>query len=214
MEASQSQSIPDLLVAHLSRDLVLGVAEALDAGAAMAFPPVEDMDVGHRSSALGQLRHFLMNERFAEALAVAGASPSQIRGNEVVVGKKGIFRIARFNIAKGPWYNARRSQTRRSLAEANRAIEQLVLPDLFAPPEPITTATVFFVAVFSGKLSESPERPLSLEIAVPDREMKTWLFRETINTFVSRYNSNPSSSQEDRAHPVLKTKRTKKDQGE
>ncbi|WP_224248030.1 hypothetical protein [Hyalangium gracile] len=227
MEAGKALEIPDLLVAHLPRELVLSVADALEDGAGMAYPAVQKVDVRHRSSALGQMRHFFMNERFAEALAVADASPSDLRGNEVVVGTKGIFRLSRFNISKGPWYNARRSLSRRALAEANRAIEQIVRPSLpLWPPEPITAATAFFVGVFSGNLRVSPEKPLDVVLAVPDHSMRTWLFQESVSTFVSRYTIEPSSGieasspnasssgQEDKAHPVLKKKQTKKEQGE
>jgi hypothetical protein len=210
MDCSQLLSIPDVLMANLPRELLLAVDEALDVGAQRAFPQVQRMNEGHLSTVLGQMRHFHMNETFAEALELAGASPSKIRGNEVVVGRAGIIRLARFNIAQGPWYNARRSLTRRVLSEANRAIEALVQPGLFGPAEPITEATVFFVGVFSGSVKHSPDRPVSIEIAVPDSNMKRWLFRQRISEFVCRYN--PTAVQEDLAVPVLKA--MKKDQEE
>jgi hypothetical protein len=213
MNCSSPSAIADLLMANLPRELLLAVEDALDVGARRAFPAAQGMHKGHLSTVLGQMRHFHMNETFAEALEVGGASPSQIRGNAVVVGRAGIIRLGRFNIAEGPWNNARRSITRRVMSEANRAIEPLVQPELFNSIEPITTATAFFVGVFSGSLKHSPDQPVSIEIAVPDSKMKSWLFRERLSEFVSRYNA--TATQEDLAVPVLKTNvaQPKKDQG-
>lgn len=201
----QTPSIPQLLVANLPRELVLAVGDALDVGAQRAYPAARGMDEGHLTSVLGQMRHFHMNETFVEALTLANAEPTPLRGNRVVVGRSGLFRLARFNISEGPWYNARRSQTRRAMALANEAIEGLVHPDLFEPTKPILTGTMFFVSVFSGSIKNSPERPLSIHIAVPDREMRNWLFREPISEFLCRYNDVAVESQQDLAVPVLKT---------
>ncbi|WNG53590.1 alpha/beta hydrolase [Archangium gephyra] len=209
MDLSQPSSIPDLLVANLPRGLVLSVEEALEVGARRAFPVAEDMHKGHRPTVLGQMRHFHMNETFAEALEVSGACPSPLKGNDVVVGRAGILLLGRFNISDGPWYNARRSRSRRVMSKANRAIEHLVhLPLLFEPIPPITAATVFFVGVFNGSMKDSPDRPVSIDIAVPDGEMKSWLFREPVSQFVQRYNA--AEPQQDLAVPVLKASTAQK----
>jgi hypothetical protein len=211
-------SVVELLLANLSRDLVLRIEEGLEAGAQRAIPVAQGMHQGHRSTVRGQMRHFCMNEGFAEALELGGAFPSRIKGNELVVGHSGILRLARFNItADGPWYNARRSVARMALSEANKVVEALVHPDLFEPPRPVSTATVFFVGVFSKSLTLSLDRPVSVQIAVPAPGMRNWLFRETISDFVSRYNAAAAAAaaevQPDLAHPVLKSKVARKNEG-
>jgi hypothetical protein len=44
---------------------------------------------------------------------------------------------------------------------------------------------------------------LSVQIAVPDREMRGWLFREPVSAFVQRYEQKPGA-QDDLAKPKLK----------
>lgn len=111
--------------------------------------------------------------------------------------------LARFNIQEGFWINGRRSQTRRQMSLANEAIEPLVQPSLFAPQLAPPDAVAFFVGCFSGSLSVSPHRPVSIQIAVPDRSMKGWLFKEPLHEFVQRYDA-PVPAQEDLARPSLK----------
>lgn len=123
MHSSWLRSIP--------RELVLGVEDALNAGAARAHTAAKGMDEGHLPHVVGQLRHFNMNEAFYRALAVAEATPTAIQGNGLVTGRTGVFTLARFNIPEGFWINGRRSQTRRQTAFANKAIEPLVQPELF-----------------------------------------------------------------------------------
>lgn len=197
-------TIPLLLVKHLSRDLVLNVEELLEAGAKRAFDKAKGMDDGHLPNVVGTLRHFDMNEGFAAALSAADASPTPLKGNKLVVGAAGIFRLARMNVRQGPWYNARRSTQRRELAELNAAMEQLVSPGLFESKRPITEASVFFVGIFSSSLKDG-EKPLDIELAVPDRNMSGWLFRESVSLFVQRYNH--VTKQPDIAVPQLKVQK-------
>lgn len=102
--------------------------------------------------------------------------------------------------------NARRSKQRLIMAEANKAIEPLVIRDIFSsePIVPPATASVFFVGIFSPIVKQA-ERPLSIEIAVPDKDMKGWLFHEPIDLFVRRYVK--QAAQEDKALPTLKVKK-------
>lgn len=196
-------TIPELLVSSLPIDLVTSIEEGLPVGAQRAYASARDMEEGHLPTIVGHLRHFHMNETFHRALAINQANPSPLCGNKVVVGRAGIFSLARFNIHEGYWTNYRRSLTRKQLSEANRSIEPLVQPELFSSYTPATKATVFFVAVFAGSLRVSPEAPTSIQIAVPDSQMKSWLFREPISSFLERY-SQVQDVQRDLAVPRLK----------
>lgn len=196
-------SIPDLLVRNVPRETLMGIEEALVAGAQRAYASAGGMHDGHLPHVVGQLRHFHMNESFHRALEVCEAAPSPIRGNGIVTGRTGVFTLARFNIPDGFWINGRRSHTRRQMSMANRAIEPLVQPELFEQYVPPSDAVAFFVACFSGSLKYQPEAPVSIQIAVPDRHMRGWLFREPLNAFVQRYEGKPAG-QDDLAVPKLK----------
>ncbi|MFA7606545.1 MAG: hypothetical protein WCY08_08195 [Rhodocyclaceae bacterium] len=203
MTEPTQETIPDLLVRNVPREVVLGVEEALVVGAQRAYVGGRGMDDGHLPHVVGQLRHFHMNEAFQRALAAADASPSPIRGNGIVTGRTGVFTLARFNIPEGFWTNGRRSHTRRQMSMANMAIEPLVQPELFREYQPPSEAVAFFVACFSGSLHNQPESPASIQIAVPDRHMHGWLFREPLDTYIKRYDQK-LVSQHDLAVPKLK----------
>lgn len=203
MTSYVKDSINDLLVRNIPRDLVMGIEEALAAGAQRAFASAKGMENGHLPHVVGQMRHFHMNESFQRALAVGDASPTPIRGNSIVTGRTGVFTLARFNIPEGFWINGRRSHMRRQMSAANKAIEPLVQPELFSSYVPPTDAVAFFVSCFSGSLRVRPESPLSIQIAVPDRYMKGWLFKEPLDAFIRRYETKPVA-QDDTATPKLK----------
>lgn len=207
MKADSDERIAAILLKNLPRDTCMAVREALTAGAARAMRKAAATAEGHRSSVLGQLRHFEMNESFHSALEAANAKPTALVGNRIVTGRAGLVRLARFNIASGLWVNARRSATRLQLARANVAIEQLVQPELFAEPPPVHEAVVFFAAIFSGSIHHSPEGPLAIEIAVPNRDMTSWIFREPVERFVERFDfgtATDDAPQPDNARPRLR----------
>jgi hypothetical protein len=199
----QFDSIPELLKANIARELILSVEDAFAVGARRAYSAAQGMDEGHLPHVVGQLRHFHLNETFQQTLSTNHASPSPIKGSGIVTGRAGIFTLARFNSRDALWNSARRSQTRRQMALANRAIEPLVQPELFFPYTPPTDAVVFFVACFAGSLSIQPDSPVSIQLAVPDRHLQKWLFRESLETFIQRYDAS-SAIQDDFAHPKLK----------
>lgn len=203
MNQPPKESIPDLLLRNVPRALVLAVEEALGVGAQRAHAASKGMHEGHLPHVVGQLRHFHMNEVFHRALAVGEASPTAIRGNGIVSGRSGVFTLARFNIPDGLWINGRRSHTRRQMALANKAIEPLVQPELFDQYTTPSDAVAFFVACFSGSLHIQPESPVSIQIAVPDRDMRGWLFKESLSDFLKRYEKAPAV-QDDLAKPKLK----------
>lgn len=203
MSSSIHESIPSLLVRDIPRELVMAVEDALRQGALRAYNAAAGREDGHLPNVLGQLRHFDMNEGFHRALTVANAQPNAIRGNELVLGRSGIFTLGRFNIATGCWLNGRRSQTRRHLALANRALEPLVQHGLFDQYSPPSAAATFFVSCFSGSSRVKPEGPVSISVAVPNHDMRGWLFRESITTFLERYEP-AVGDQVDLARPKLK----------
>ena len=203
MSKSPLDTIPDLLQCNVPRELLMGIEEALSVGAQRAHAASKGMDEGHLPHVVGQLRHFHMNEAFHRALEMGEASPTVIRGNGIVSGRAGVFTLARFNIRDGFWINGRRSHTRRQMSYANKAIEPLVQPELFDQYTAPADAVAFFVACFSGSLHIQPESPVSIQIAVPDREMRGWLFKEPLNAFLKRYEQKPGV-QNDLAKPKLK----------
>lgn len=206
MPSPSKDSIPALLVRDLSRELVMAVEDALRQGAFRAYNASAGREDGHLPNVLGQLRHFDMNEAFHRALTAVEAEPNAIRGNELVLGRSGIFTLGRFNIATGCWLNGRRSHTRRHLALANQALEPLVQPSLFEQYTRPRAAVAFFVACFSGSPRVHADGPVSISIAVPDRDMRGWLFRESLTTFLERYEP-VVGDQIDLAKPKLKTNR-------
>lgn len=203
MPQPTQETIHDLLVKNVPREVVMGVEDALAVGAQRAYLAARGMDEGHLPHVVGQLRHFHMNEAFQRALAANGVEPSPIRGNGIVTGRTGVFTLARFNIPDGFWINGRRSQTRRQMSLANMAIEPLVQPELFSGYQPPSDAVAFFVACFSGNLNIQPESPVSIQIAVPDRHMRGCLFKEPLERFLKRYDQTPMG-QDDLAVPKLK----------
>nr|ELY6389127.1 hypothetical protein [Cronobacter sakazakii] len=161
------QDIPGTLISNLTKDLVMGINESLYAGAERAYVRAKHDATGHRASILGNMRHWCMNEEFYKSLLANGCSPSPLKGNNLVTGKSGIFNIGRINDNNVSWNNLTRAKTRQRLAEHNSFIESLVQPSLFENPKNIPTATVFFLARFSGNFAEQPESPLSIELVVP-----------------------------------------------
>lgn len=208
MQQPSTATIDSLLVDNLTRELVMGIEDGLDAGARRAFAAANGMDEGHLPHVVGQLRHFHMNEAFHRALAANQATPSAIKGNGLVTGRAGMLTLARFNIPQGFWINGRRSHTRRQMALANAALEPLVQPGLFSTYVQPSDAVAFFVACFSGSLSYQPESPVSVQIAVPSRDMRGWLFKEPLNEFIKRYEA-PAIIQTDLAVPKLKKGQSK-----
>jgi hypothetical protein len=205
-------SIPKLLIESIARELLMAIEDALMAGAQRAFKASRGINEGHLPHALGQLRHFHMNEAFHSALAAANASPTPINGNGVICGRAGKFNLARFNTSSGVWNHGRRSETRKRLSEVNKALEPLVQPELFREYVEPSIATVFIVACFAG-VRYRPETPLEIQIAVPDRNMRGWLFREPIQAFVNRYYQGPPV-QIDGAKPKLRSAQQRKKRGD
>lgn len=155
--------IPSTLVKAFPKDLVMGVHDGLMAGASRGYTRAKHDNAGHKKTILGYMRNWCMNEEFHTVLTANGCEPTPLRGNNLVVGKHGIFNIGRINDNNVAWNNLTRSKTRRELASHNRFIETLVQPGLFDEPGTIPTATVFFLPVFPVVLASnlSLHSPLS-----------------------------------------------------
>lgn len=195
------EAIAALLIANVARDLVMGVEDAFAAGALQAYGVTKEV-TKQRKTALGHMRHILMNERFSDLLEASNAELISPQGNRVIVGQAGIFKFARLNMSTTNWNRPTRSAIRRELAEANEAMSQLVQPSLFGPKD-VTTGAFFFVARFSGSLHHHPEKPLQVYIAVPNPKMDGWLFWEPLSQFLDRYEAAPK--QADNATVKLKS---------
>lgn len=195
--------IAELLTHHLQRDLVMGIEDALIIGARRGYLAGHPMHSGHRKTAIGYSRHLHMNEAFSEALEAAGAEPSPLRGNHIIVGRSGMFSIGRFHSNTG-LKGGSRSQSRKDLAEANGVLERVVNPDLFEINRAPTRGSVFFVSVSNPHYNgHEDEDPLSrIEIGVPATDMSRWVFRETTKIFLQRYEL--ATPQEDNAQVYLK----------
>ncbi len=205
------KTVPGLLLSNISRELLLAVEDGLNAGAFRALEASKGADTGHMPHVLGQNRHFQMNEAFHRALEVNGATPTPIRGSNIITGRTGVFTLGRLNTREDVWVSARRSQTRRQMAEVNRSVEPLIQSELFALVEDPKRAVAFFVATFSSSLELSPDKPLNIELAVPNRTLNKWLFKESLQVFLQRYVA-PTVTQRDGASPKLKLNRkTQKD---
>ena len=209
MSIGKSEEIASLIVSHISRDVILAIEEALIVGAKRAFNRCNGIHDGHITSALGQMRHFEMNQAFFSTLETHNICSTYLRGNEIVVGKSGMLNIARFTANDDKWNSARRSQARKKLAKCNVQLETLVYPDLFADQhiEP-SSGTIFFVTCFSGSMENSPDKPIRVQVAVCDSDMKQWLFIEDISKFVDRYivtsTCDANNTVEDLVKPKLK----------
>lgn len=56
MTSASKDSIPDLLLRNIPRGLVMGIEEALAAGAQRAYAAAKGMDDGHLPHIVGQMR--------------------------------------------------------------------------------------------------------------------------------------------------------------
>ncbi|MES1934395.1 hypothetical protein T35B1_17411 [Salinisphaera shabanensis T35B1] len=203
MPNTARDSIAEFLIANIPKRIVLSIEEALIVGAQRAYAAARGMDKGHLANALGQDRHFHMNEGFHRALAANGANPTPLKGNSLVTGTAGSITLGRLNTSIGVWNRGRSSVMRRELCEQNKHIAQFLQGDLFRVGTAPTACTIFFVACFArgpGCVLESPE---SIHVAVPEMEMKEWLFREPLSMFLARYDHG-TQVQADRVTPKLK----------
>lgn len=172
------------------------------------------MDAGHKTAAIGQMRHFHSNEAFRDALEAGGANPTTLKGNQIVVGQAGMFSIARFHSDIGI-QGGKKSKARKHMSEVNKVVEELVVPDFFQQKRAATNACVFFMSSSNKHYNgQEDQSPLSIiEIGVPSPDMTGWIFHETIEIFLRRYEA-VEPAQEDNLAVRLKKSATKRDDQE
>lgn len=90
MNFTKSESIGDLLVQHIPKELILALQEAFLIGSTRAYHGVEHTHPGHVKNVLGQLRHFELNEAFHTVMQSHNLEVSELKGNNIVVAKSGI----------------------------------------------------------------------------------------------------------------------------
>lgn len=206
-----------LIILNVPRDALMACEDAYLGGDMKGRMQAALFAFGHRPSAAGQVKHFYTNEAFHEALQVHGAEPTPLRGTRLVVGRLGIFNIARLNVPGHKWVNLRRSATRKKLAELNRSIEKkYVQGDFFAVAREVAGGTIFILGVMEGIDTNGIAQLTQVMVALPAPDMKSWLYISTMADFLKLYDRLDTSVQPDNAVPKLKTrpkKQTHHDQG-
>jgi hypothetical protein len=209
------KDLEKLIIQNIPRDVLMACEDAYHSGDAKGRLQAAGYSEGHRPSAAGHSKHFFINEGFHEALQVHGAEPTPLRGTRLVVGKLGIFSIARLNVPNHKWVDMSRSATRRMLAEYNLAIQRkYVQGDFFADATHPSMGTIFIVGVMDGVDANGVAQLTNVMLALPAPDMKSWLYMSTIANFVALYDEINTTTQVDKAQPVLKAKKqTGNDQG-
>ncbi|MBR8409477.1 hypothetical protein [Burkholderia cenocepacia] len=214
------EELEQLIIHHVPRDALMACEDAYHNGDVKGRTQASNFAQGHRPSAAGQVKHFYINEAFYEALQAHGADPTPLRGTRLVVGRWGIFNVARLNVPGHQWVNLRRSATRKKLAEVNESIQrQYVQQDLFADASEVsapTGGTIFILGVMDGLDGNGIAQLTQVMLALPAPNMKSWLYRKSIGEFLSLYDQGSVAEQADNAQPKLKTqpkKQTGNDQG-
>lgn len=212
------RELEDLIVKHVPRDTLMAVQDAYVDGDKLGRQLAEPFAKGHQPSAAGQVKHFVCNETFHEALAAHGAQPTPLSGTRPVIGKLGIFNIARLNVPGHKWTNLKRSKTRRQLAEVNAAIQhKFVQADFFANKQEVANGTIFILGVMDGMDANGLAQLTQVMIALPAPDLKSWLYISTLKEFLLCYDRTTPTVQPDNAKPTLKQqpkKQTGDDQGD
>ena len=135
-----------------------------------------------------------------------------------MVGKIGIFNIARLNVPGHKWVKLKSSKTRKQLAQLNTAIERTYIQgDLFEAEKPVSAGTIFALGVMDGWNADAKIAALTqVMIALPAPDMESWLYRKPLTEFLKLYDLPENSNQQDGAVPTLKAqpkKKTGNDQG-
>ncbi|MGA9917103.1 MAG: hypothetical protein WBR17_31645 [Paraburkholderia sp.] len=211
------EALEQLIVQNIPRDALMACEDAYHNGDVKGRTQASAFALGHRPSAAGQVKHFYINEAFHEALLAHGADPTPLRGTRLVVGRWGIFHVARLNVPGHQWVNLRRSATRKTLAEVNKSIEQkYVQRDLFDEASEATAGTIFILGVMDGVDANGIAQLTQVMLALPAPDLKSWLYMKSVTEFLSLYEQTNTVEQPDNAQPKLKTqpkKQTGNDEG-
>lgn len=204
--SNDKKGLEKLIVKSIPRDALMAFQDAYNAGDKQGRAHSAVFAQGHKPSAAGHNKHFFINETFREALQAHGASPSPLCGTRLVIGRLGVFNIARLNVPGHKWTNLRRSATRSKLAELNSMIElKYVQGDLFAVPREVADGTIFILGVMDGIDSNGIAQLTQVMVALPAPDMKSWLYISSMTDFLKLYDQPTSVVQRDNAMPKLKT---------
>ncbi len=214
MLSTNINELEQLILQHIPRDAVMAFEDAYFDGDAKGRSRASDFEKGHRPSAAGHTKHFFINESFFDALLAHGAEPSPLRGTKLVVGRLGIFNIARLNVPGHKWVNLKRSATRKKLADLNDTINRkFIQPDLFKEVSDPVIGTIFILGVMDGTDANHISQLTEVMLALPAPNMKSWLYIRTIADFVKLYDEVDAIAQVDNAKPILRTTTKKKQTG-
>lgn len=210
--------LEQLIKENIPRDAFMALDDAYKSGDQKCITHAPLFSQPHRSSGAGQNRHFFMNETFHEALTAQGAKPTPLSGTKLVIGKLGIFNIARLNVPGHKWVRLKSSKTRKQLAQLNIAIERTyVQGDLFDADKPVSAGTIFILGVMDGLDTGTGIAKLTqVMIALPAPDMESWLYIKPLTEFLKLYDLPENNNQQDGAVPTLKAqpkKQTGNDQG-
>lgn len=206
LSASQAQ-LEKLIVANIAKDAFMAFEDAYRDGDRRGREYGARFASGHRRSAGGQDKHFALNETMFVALEAHGANPTALRGNRVVVGRLGIFNVARLNVPGHKWVDLRRGKTRPQLAKVNTAMERrYVQSDLFAKQDgDISEATLFILGVMDGLDENGLSQLTTVMVALPAPDLRSWLYIKPLSNILALYDIPELVAQPDNAKPVLRS---------
>jgi hypothetical protein len=215
--STNKNQLEQLIIRNIPRDALMAFEDAYRDGDIRGRAQASSFASGHRPSAAGQVKHFYTNETFHEALQVHDAEPTPLRGTRLVVGRLGIFNIARLNVPGHKWVHLRRSATRKKLSELNLSIEEkYVQGDFFSKEQEVASGTIFMLGVMDGLDTNGIAQLTQVMVALPAPDMKSWLYISTMTDFLNIYDRIDTPVQSDKAVPKLKKqqkKQAKNDKG-
>ena len=205
----QDQALKDLLVQHVPESFWRRLLE----GADTAFPAVENQlrlmacETPELSNTRGQLRHAFCEKDFRIAAKEAGGKPkaphTAPRGGRFSLVRFGKFLIGRAKISC-PGSAPHHSKFRKELAHLNAFLSAHQL-DLFKEELDLPDDTIFsLIVTVAPKPSDDQTRPLYVGVGIPDAELQSWLFTESISSMIAAYESSGDVIIPDRAVPRLR----------
>lgn len=200
------KELEQLIIQNIPRDALMALQDAYASGDQKCIKNAMLFDKDHRPSGAGHNRHFFTNETFREALVTHGANPTPLCGTRLVVGRLGMFNIARLNVPGHKWVRLKGSKTRQALAQLNTAIEHTyVQKDLFDAQRPVTNGTIFILGVMDGlDVATGIAKLTQVMIALPAPDMQSWLYIKPLTEFLALYDLLENIVQPDKAVPTLK----------
>lgn len=206
------EQLEKLIVANIPKDTFMAFEDAYRDGDRRGRELGARYSQGHRRSAGGQIKHFLLNETMFVAMEAHGANPTPLCGNRVVVGRLGVFNVARLNVPAHKWVAMNRGKTRPRLAKINTAVERrYVQPDFFAKADAeVSEATLFIVGVMDGQDENGLAQLNQVLVAMPAPDLESWLYIEPLSKILALYEAPERAVQPDNVRPVLKKVPSKK----